>query len=178
MKLDFLKPFFRRGMIPRFFGRAGLLVVAIVSTGGPPAFAEGPGAVTANRIDYSFDTFIEVEVRGKILKSEEPNLIGGNTTFTQLLEYVGHDTRNLSQSFASAAEVRKWIEKDLCAETHEVTLKPIRNRGVKGDQTLRGRVTSMMITVRGTETPATGGASPVAKPWTDSQICKRSPKVE
>jgi hypothetical protein len=168
MKLDFLKPFFRRGTITRVFGMAGLLAAGLVSPGGMPAFADGPGAVTATKIDYYFESFIEVEVRAKILKSEEPSLIGGNTTFTQLLEYVGRDTRNLSQSFASAAEVRKWIEKDLCAETHEVTLKPIRNRGVKGDQTLRGRVTALMITVSGTG----------AKPWTDSLICKPSPKVE
>ena len=136
------------------------------------AVAETPASLSISKIDFSFETRIRVQVKGRVAEAEEAKLIGANTTYTQSLTYIGRSGRDANRTFASLAELRLWLENEACSEIHEVDLRPIRELGVRGDQSFRGRLKPFTVRALGKD------HSVPEKALSEMVVCKRSPKAE
>jgi hypothetical protein len=133
--------------------------------------AEGMAALSVSKIDFYFETYLRVQLKAKIVESEETKLIGSNMSYTQGLTYAGRGSRDAGKTFPGMAELRQWMETEICAETHEVDLKPIRDSRVQGEQTFRGRLKPLMVKVTGKELAAPN------RSVSETVVCKRGPKA-
>jgi hypothetical protein len=122
------------------------------------------------RVSFDFQTFIRVELQGKVIESKDENHLGRPLTFHQSLAYHGTRSRDLNRSFKSTIEIKHWIESELCAEIHELTLHPAREAGVKGNSDLQAQMQATSVTAVGTQLGTKG------VPVSLSIYCKSSPQ--
>lgn len=143
----------------------------------PGARAGAPITLSVAKLDFYFETFVRIQVKGMVVESEEAKLLGTNASYTQSLTYVGRGNRDAGRTFANLIDLRRWMETELCAETHEVDLRPVRESGVRGDQSFRGRLRPLMVKASGKEITEREG-SLKERALDETLICKRKPKSE
>jgi hypothetical protein len=129
----------------RFFAFLASFAVAVSS------FASAPvERWTSEKVSYSFDTWIRVQMQGTVAESEDGRLIGESSPFIQSLLYTGNKATDLSRTFASESDWKNFVMLELCRSEHEVDLKPIRNDGAKGVREFRGKVKPFTVSISGT----------------------------
>ena len=107
---------------------------------------------TGEKVSYSFDTWIRVQMQGTVVEAEDGRLIGENSPYIQSLLYTGNKSTELSRTFASENEWKTYVTQELCRSEHEVELKAVRNDGTKGVRDFKGKVKPFTVSVTGNAT--------------------------
>ena len=108
------------------------------------------------KVSLEFHELIRVELQGTVVESSDPALKATSIPFLQSLHYFGSLSRPERRYFPSISEIRAWILTDLCKETHEQTLKPMREVGNIGINPIKSKVKPTSVTARGTRIETKG----------------------
>lgn len=119
-----------------------------------------------NQANLSFDTFIRVEIPGKIIESDDPVHVGSALSFYQSLRYSGAKVIKLNRTFASLIELKQFVDSELCPEVHAMELNPIREGGAKGSKVMIQNMKPKTIFLIGTHVSNKGA------PISNSYICR------
>lgn len=119
-----------------------------------------------NQVSYDFDTHIRVGVQAQVLEAPDATLVGQPAPYIQSLRYSASKSVVINQQFSSMNAVQTFMNDQLCKEIHEVTLNPIRDSGVKGNQTFIAKMKANAILVTGLNVTDKG------KTFTKSLFCK------
>jgi hypothetical protein len=103
----------------------------------------------AEKAAYAFDTWIRVKVPAQVVEAEDNRIVGESAAFVQSLLYTANKSSEFQGVFASEAEVRTAIQKDLCPSEHEMDLTPLRHEGSKGERVFRSKIKPFAISVSG-----------------------------
>jgi hypothetical protein len=125
---------------------------------------------TSEKVSYSFDTWIRVQMQGTVFEAEDGRLVGESAPYLQSLLYTGNKTSDLTRTFASENEWKIYVTQELCLGEHEIDLKPIRNDGAKGVREFRGKVKPFTVSVSGKATVADK-----VKPFSLYVVCVKKP---
>lgn len=122
-----------------------------------PSFAQS-GWYHVEKVSLDFHELIRVELQGSVVESKDPGLKSMNVPFLQTLHYFGSSARAERRYFPNITEIRAWILSEVCKETHEQTLKPLRETGSIGIHPIKSKITPNSVTAVGTRLETRGSA--------------------
>ncbi|MBU6152734.1 MAG: hypothetical protein KGP28_00400 [Bdellovibrionales bacterium] len=119
------------------------------------------------KVSLEFHELIRVELQGTVVESSDPSLKATSIPFLQSLHYFGSLSRSERRYFPSISEIRTWILSDVCKETHEQTLKPMREVGNIGINPIKSKVKPISVTAIGTRIDSKGAT------YSETVFCPR-----
>jgi hypothetical protein len=114
------------------------------------------GWYQVEKLSLGFHELIRVELQGTVAESSDPALKSMAIPFRQTLHYHGSITRPERKYFPSVAEIRAWITTEICKETHDQTLRPLRETGSIGSSPIRTKTKPESVTATGTRIETKG----------------------
>ncbi len=144
-----------------FFLAATILTGALFARASTPS-----GWYQVEKLTLEFHELLRVELQGVVRESSDPANLSMTVPFLQTLHYYSSISRIDRRAFPSVAEIRAWINREVCTEIHEQVLKPLRETGNIGIQPIKSKVRPISVTAIGTrvETKDT--------PLNDTVYCK------
>jgi hypothetical protein len=114
------------------------------------------GWYSVEKVSLEFHELIRVELQGMVAESADPTLKSMALPYKQTLHYYGSLSRPERRYFPSVAEIRAWVTTEICKETHEQTLKPMRENGSIGSIPIKSKTKPSSVSVTGTRIETKG----------------------